>query len=146
MPSPRTPGLLYLIKQLELAARARLDDLLRPEALTSLQYTALTVLERRSELTTAELARNSFVTDQTMAGMVATLEERGFIARKTDPHDRRRRVIRLTDKGERVLDRVRDQVTELEARMVSGLGPYETDDFRHYVGLCHAALADRPPH
>jgi DNA-binding MarR family transcriptional regulator len=140
------PSLLYLIKQLELAARARLEDLLRPAALTSLQYTALTVLERRADLTTAALARNSFVTDQTMAGMVAALEERGFITRRTDKQDRRRRVIRLTAKGRKVLDRFRDPIAELEARMVSGLGPHEAGDLRHYVGLCHAALANTPPH
>ena len=37
--------LLYLVKQVELAVRARLDELLRPDGLTALQYTALTVLE-----------------------------------------------------------------------------------------------------
>ena len=37
------PMLLYLIKQVELAVRSHLDDLLRPAGLTALQYTALTV-------------------------------------------------------------------------------------------------------
>src|SRR3954454_25056272 len=101
---PRTPSLLYAVKQLELAVRAHLDELLRPAAITVLQYTALTVLERRADLTTAELARNSFVTDQTMADMVTGLDDRGLIVRDTDPRDRRRRVIRLTPTGERLLD------------------------------------------
>lgn len=143
---PSPPSLLYLIKQLELAVRARLDETLRPAALTSLQYTALTVLERRSNLTTAELARNSFVTDQTMAGMVTALEERGFIVRENDAQDRRRRVIRLTAAGRRVLARFREPVAAIEEQLVSGLGPAESDEFRHYVVLCHAALSDRPPH
>jgi DNA-binding MarR family transcriptional regulator len=120
------PGLLYLVKQLELAVRARLDDVLRPVALTPLQYTALTVLERRSGLATAELARNSFVTDQAMADMVVALERRGFIARDGDPRDRRRRV--------------------LEQRMVSQLDPRDAARFREYVVACHATLADRPSH
>ena len=67
------PTLLYLLKQVELAVRSHLDDLLRPAGLTALQYTALTVLERRPDLTSAQLARNSFVTAQTMADMVTTL-------------------------------------------------------------------------
>ncbi|MEV6627134.1 MarR family winged helix-turn-helix transcriptional regulator [Amycolatopsis sp. NPDC051106] len=140
------PGLLYLVKQLELAVRARLDDVLRPVALTPLQYTALTVLERRSGLTTAELARNSFVTDQAMADMVVALERRGCIARDGDPRDRRRRVISLTEAGAEILDRVRDDVVALEQRMVAALNPRDAARFRAYVVACHAALSDRPSH
>lgn len=145
-PGAAGPGLLYLVKQLELAVRARLDDVLRPVALTPLQYTALTVLERRSGLTTAELARNSFVTDQAMADMVVALEKQGFLARDGDPRDRRRRVLSLTAAGEEVLDRVRDDVAALEQRMVSALNPRDAARFREYVVACHAALSDRPSH
>jgi DNA-binding MarR family transcriptional regulator len=134
------------VKQLELAVRARLDEVLRPVALTPLQYTALTVLERRSGLTTAELARNSFVTDQAMADMVVALERRDFIVREGDPRDRRRRVIRLTGPGAEVLDRVRADVAALEERMVARLNPRDATRFREYVVTCHAALADRPSH
>ncbi|WP_309235614.1 MarR family transcriptional regulator [Amycolatopsis sp. SID8362] len=140
------PGLLYLVKQLELAVRARLDEVLRPVALTPLQYTALTVLERRSGLTTAELARNSFVTDQAMADMVVALERLGFIAREGDPRDRRRRVIRLTGAGGEVLDRVRDDVAALEQRMLAKLDAGDAARFRDYVVACHSALSDRPSH
>ncbi|VVJ17474.1 Transcriptional regulator [Amycolatopsis camponoti] len=144
--SPAGPGLLYLVKQLELAVRARLDDVLRPVALTPLQYTALTVLERRPGLTTAELARNSFVTDQAMADMVVALERLGFIVRDGDPRDRRRRVIRLTGSGAEILGRVRDDVVALEERLVSQLRPRDAARFREYVVACHAALSDRPSH
>jgi DNA-binding MarR family transcriptional regulator len=140
------PGLLYLVKQLELAVRARLDEVLRPVALTPLQYTALTVLQRRSGLTTAELARNSFVTDQAMADMVVALERRGFIVRQGDPRDRRRRVIRLTGPGEEALDRVGADVAALEQRMVSLLDPRDAARFREFVVTCHSALSDRPAH
>ncbi|WP_235022710.1 MarR family winged helix-turn-helix transcriptional regulator [Amycolatopsis alkalitolerans] len=143
---PTTPSLLYLIKQLELAVRARLEDILRPEGITALQYTALTVLERHPGLTTAELARNSFVTDQTMAGMVTALEARDLISRHTHDGDRRRRVIELTPAGQRVLDRFRDEVAALEESAVSGLRGEEAAAFRRYVRVCHAALAERPPH
>jgi hypothetical protein len=33
------PMLMYLVKQVELAVRSHLDDLLRPAGLTALQYT-----------------------------------------------------------------------------------------------------------
>jgi len=63
------PSLLYVMKQVELAVRAELDEIAKPAGLTALQYTALTVLERHPNLTSAQLARNSFVTAQAMADM-----------------------------------------------------------------------------
>src|SRR5919206_2906064 len=87
---PAAPSLLYAVKQVELVVRAHLDELLRPSAITALQYTALTVLDRRGGLTTAELARNSFVTPQTMGDLVTALERRGLVERRPDPANRRR--------------------------------------------------------
>ncbi|MGY1593508.1 MarR family winged helix-turn-helix transcriptional regulator [Geodermatophilus sp. SYSU D00708] len=138
------PSTLYLVKQLEQAVRARLDEVLRPAAITPLQYTALTVLERHADLSTAELARNSFVTDQSAADMVAVLEDRGLLSRIPDPVDRRRRVLRLTPQGQELLDRFRDDVTRVESRMVAPLTPAQAEDLRCYVALCRAALDTQP--
>ena len=73
--------LLQLTKQLELVIRSRLDELLRPAGLTSLQYAALTVVERHQNLTSAQLARSFFVTAQTMADLVGAQGEAvtGFV-------------------------------------------------------------------
>lgn len=140
------PTLLYLVKQLELAVRARLDDVLRPVEITPLQYTALTVLERRSDLSTAQLARNSFVTDQSAADMVSTLRQRGLIARLRDPHDGRRRVLRLTAAGQELLDDVRGEVEAVESRMLGPLAPGEAADLHRYLTRCRAALSEHVPH
>jgi DNA-binding MarR family transcriptional regulator len=140
------PTMLYLVKQLELAVRAHLDEVLRPASITPLQYTALTVLERRADLSTAELARNAFVTDQSAADMVGVLDERGLLVRVPDAADRRRRVLRLTDEGRSLLDSLRDEVAGVERRMLSALTPAEADDLRRFVTACRGALASTPPH
>jgi hypothetical protein len=69
-PAAQQPMLLYLVKQIELAVRSHLDNLLRPAGLTALQYTALTVLERHPDMSAAQFHRNSFVTAQSMADMI----------------------------------------------------------------------------
>ena len=140
------PTMLYLVKQLELAVRAQLDEVLRPSGITPLQYTALTVLERRSDLSTAELARNAFVTDQSASDMVTALEDRGLILRHADPVDRRRRVLRLTDAGQAFLGAARAGVEGVEAQMLAPLTAAEAASFRRFVTACRAALADTPPH
>jgi DNA-binding MarR family transcriptional regulator len=140
------PTLLYVVKQVELAVRARLDEIIRPAGLTALQYTALTVLERHPDLTSAQLARNSFVTAQTMADMVVILGARGLVERHRDPDDRRRLVLALTSRGQRLLDRYRADVAELEAEMLAGLTARQAQQLRSSLSTCRAALAEHPPH
>lgn len=134
------PTLLYLMKQVELAVRAELDDLTRPVGLTALQYTALTVLERHPDLTAAHLARHSFVTSQSMADMVTALLDRGLIERHRDPADRRRLVIALTPAGQQLLDDLRPQVAALEAQVLSLLSTSEAASLRRELELCRQAL------
>jgi DNA-binding MarR family transcriptional regulator len=139
-PGPE-PMLLYLVKQVELAVRSHLDNLLRPAGLTALQYTALTVLERHPDMSAAQLARNSFVTAQSMADMITALEGRGLIERHRDQADRRRLVVALTAAGRELLDDYRDQVAALEKRMLSGLGSGEISRLRHSLHVCHGNLS-----
>jgi DNA-binding MarR family transcriptional regulator len=138
--------MLYLMKQVELAVRSHLDELLKPAEITALQYTALTVLERHPNLTSAQLARNSFVTTQTMADMVAALEARHLIGRRRDPLDRRRLVIGLTPEGSALIRRYRGKVRELEQQMLSGLTSQQAEELRGYLYACRVALSDGPPH
>ena len=133
--------LLYLVKQVELAVRSHLDNLLRPAGLTALQYTALTVLERRPDMSAAQLARNSFVTAQSMADMITALEGRGLIERHRDQADRRRLVVDLTSAGRELLDDYRDQVAALEERMLAALDSDEISQLRRSLHACRANLA-----
>jgi DNA-binding MarR family transcriptional regulator len=135
------PMFMYLVKQLELAIRSRLDDIIGPSGLTALQYTALTVLERHPGRSAAQLARSSFVTSQSMADMITALESRGLIERNRDQADRRRLVVALTAQGRELLDRYRDAVAEMEAHMVAGLTRGEISRLRRSLHACHANLS-----
>jgi DNA-binding MarR family transcriptional regulator len=138
------PTLLYLMKQVELAVRARLDEMVRPAGLTALQYTALTVLERHPDLTSAHLARNSFVTAQSMADMVTSLRARGLIDRHQDPVDGRRLVLFLTEDGKRLLDQYRQAVVDLESEMLRDLSADQARDLRTAMLSCREALKRTP--
>ena len=138
-PRPR-PSLLYAVKQVELIVRAHLDDLLRDSGVTALQYTALTVLARRDKLTSAELARNSFVTPQAMADLVTALERGGFIVRRRNPDNRRQLLISLTPEAHALLDRFEEPVAGLEGRMVEGFDDVERERLRDYLNRARSAL------
>ncbi|MDX6234185.1 MAG: hypothetical protein QOH68_3282 [Nocardioidaceae bacterium] len=134
------PTLLYLVKQLELSVRARLEDLMRPVGLTALQYTALTVLERHGDISSAQLARNSFVTAQTMADMVVILEDRGLIERHRDAADKRRLLIALTPAGRAVLEDRRPHVAAIEKRMTGALSTSDAALLRRFLVDCRTSL------
>ena len=143
-PDRALPSLLYAVKQVELAVRARLDELLRPSGVTTLQYTALTVLERRDGLTSAQLARNSFVTAQTMTDLITGLERRELITRSPDPTHRRRLLISLTDHGRAFLTEYAERVDRIEERMVSDLTAEEQALLYDMLRRCRAELAPYP--
>lgn len=138
------PALLYVVKQLELVSRARLEDVLRLSGVTALQYTALTVLQRRPRMTSAELARLSFVRAQSTADLVAGLARRGLVSRAPDPDHGRRLLIELTDSGRDLLDAYDPLVAQLEERMLDGFAPDEREVFRALLVRARRALAAAP--
>lgn len=145
-PSRDGVTLLYLIKQVELAIRARLETATREVGLTVVQYTALTVLERRPGLTSAQLAKNSFVRAQSMAAVTAELEERLLVSRQVDPSHQRRQLLSVTPTGLELLDRIRPAVTRIEEQMVSALSESDVDRLRQTLQYCRFALGGGWPH
>jgi len=133
---------LYMVKQLEQAVRSHLDELLRPLGLTLLQYTALTVLERRDGLTSAQLARHSFVRPQTMHEMITSLDERGFIRRERDPANRRVLLISLTRHGREMVEKYDEEVRRFEESMLAGLTAHQRKTFRDALDVCRQNLAN----
>ena len=141
----RDVTLLYLIKQVELAVRDALDGVVATADLTTLQYTALTVLERHPGITSAELARNSFVRAQTMAEMVTYLLGRGLVTRERDENNRKQYLLTLSAEGQRVLDGLFDPVADIESRMLDGFDVGQIEILRTYLMRCRHALSGRSP-
>ncbi|WP_028659861.1 MarR family winged helix-turn-helix transcriptional regulator [Nocardioides insulae] len=137
----RAPLLLYVVKQLELVTRARLDAVLKGSGVTALQYTALSVLERVPTMTAADLARASFVRAQSAADLVGALERRGLIERRTDPDNRRRMLISLTTEGRAFLDEYDPRVEELEEEMLREIDSAQRADLRLILDTCRRSLA-----
>jgi DNA-binding MarR family transcriptional regulator len=127
--APKGPAndvrITYLVKQLELAIRSELDLMTRDFDLTTMQYTALSVLQRHPGMSSAQLARRSFVSAQAGNVMIAVLERKGLIIRKSDENNRRILRISLTKAGETLLRRCDRHVQKIEARMLSTLTPAE---------------------
>ena len=121
-------GLLgYKLKQTQHILRIHMDEELRPLDLTTPQYAVLAQLELRPGISNAALARASFITAQTMHGIVANLEKNGLIKRKSDPQHGRIICAELTKQGKKVVQQAHVIISKIEARMTSTIS--ENDKF-----------------
>ncbi|MFD5537359.1 MarR family winged helix-turn-helix transcriptional regulator [Streptomyces sp. NPDC127079] len=132
----------YLVKQVERGVRSALDQTVREFGLTAPQYAALSVLARRSGLSSAQLARRAFVTPQAMNQIVAQLETTGLIAREPDPANWRILRASLTREGERRLAACEAEVDRIEGQMLNALDPTAVEMLRGSLQGCAAALRD----
>lgn len=112
----------YALKRAQQALRASMDGALRPLHLTTPQYSVLCALEAEPGMSNARLARATFVTPQTMHGLLANLEKVSLLAREADPTHGRILRGRLTGRGQKVLARAHRAVAVIEDRMVASLG------------------------
>jgi DNA-binding MarR family transcriptional regulator len=116
------PTLLYLVGRMDRVVRRAIGAVLKAHGLSVNQYTTLSVLDRRSGLSNAQLARRALVSPQSMNEVLLTLEERGLVRRHAHPDHGRILQARLTAKGRSLLARCDAEVRDVEARMVSDLG------------------------
>jgi DNA-binding MarR family transcriptional regulator len=141
-PATTRPRLTYLIKRLEMAERARMEEVLQSHGVTLHQYTALSLLERRDGLSSAQLARRHFVTPQAMNQLVASLERDGLIRREPDSANRKILRASLTDAGRAAVAACHRAVDELERQMLGGFTPDEEQEFRSALERSLRGLAD----
>lgn len=111
-------------------ALARIDAVVRrreleeaqDEGLSPLQARALGALDRRPGLRVGELARELLVTVGTISAAVRVLEEKGLVAKRSDPDEHRAVVLRLTAKGRGLRKRRGAWAAEMWAPVVEDLG------------------------
>lgn len=135
----RAPSISYLAARLQRATRKAIGERVKPYGLTTLQYTTLSILGRRGELSNAQLARRAFMTPQSMSEVLVALEQKGLVERNAHPNHRRVFPATLTEEGRRVLAACDTEVDELEQDMLAALTPHQIRSLRN--GLMSAVRA-----
>jgi DNA-binding MarR family transcriptional regulator len=121
----RRPGFM-LRRAHQIAVSVFLEEMQKAGApgLTTTQYGVLTVLRHRrgERLDQISVARLLGLDRSTTALVVATLERNGFVARRTDPEDRRRKYLTLTGHGARTLDALAEPARLAKERLLGAFG------------------------
>jgi DNA-binding MarR family transcriptional regulator len=117
--------LLYLIGRIDRVVRRNIDEVVRTHGLSVNQYTTLSVLDGRSGLSNAQLARRALVSPQSMNEVLLALERRRLVRRRAHPDHGRILQTRLTPSGRRLLVACDAGVRAVEARMLTDLSARE---------------------
>lgn len=136
MSAVASPRVVYVVKRLELAIRARLDEICKERGVTTAQYTALSVLGVRPGMSSAQLAVRSFITPQSTHQTIAELEKLGYVERTTDESNRRILRNHLTAKGHLLLESCDGAVDQLEAQMFEGLRVPDQSELKDLLNRC----------
>lgn len=138
---PRSVRTIYLLRQVQLAAQVRLEDVLRAPGLTPAQYTVLSLSGGQGPgPSSADLARRAGVSAQSMNEIIGALESKGLIHRQEALENRRILRIRLTEQGASLLSRCERLVDRAETGLLATLSPPEVEVLR---GLLRKVLDPR---
>ncbi len=136
------PTLTYLIKWMERKVRAELELALEPFAVSVPEYTALSVLGQGRGLSSAQLARRTFVSAQAMHPIVIALERRQLVSRCIDPRHARVYLVNLSASGQTLLRRCNVACGRAEARAFLGVSGSERASLRNVLERCVRTIAN----
>jgi DNA-binding MarR family transcriptional regulator len=106
---------------------------LEPYGIAPEQFGTLEIVSKDGDITQSDIAQILAKAKPTIGRALDALEKKGFIVREQDSEDRRVKPIRLTPKGEEVLDHVVPKAQQFNAAIRSRLSPEEIDTFFHVL-------------
>jgi DNA-binding MarR family transcriptional regulator len=143
-PDPSRPRITYLVGRLNRVLRRRLGETLAPFKVSVPQYTTLSVLHARGNLSNAELAKRAFISPQAMNEVIQGLEAGKLVTRKASSSHGRIVQLLLTQRGLDLMHDCDAAVHRLEETMLSALTVLERKLIRGALARCTQAL-EHPP-
>lgn len=108
--------------------QTRLPNLTKP------QYAVLHAIGETPGIEQATLRNRAAIDKATLASLLLRMEQRGLIERDVDEHDRRQRVLQLTEQGRRELDASTPIADSIDAALLERLNPHEREQLRGLLG------------
>ena len=103
-----------------------LNEVLSPLGMTFRQAEVLAAIAVEGRpMSQAEVAEKLGVEAPTLAGIVARMEAAGWIVRDSCPDDRRKKLIRPTERVYPVWQQVMERARGVRARLASGFSPHQ---------------------
>lgn len=109
---------------------------------TPSQYTILRCIHESSgcEVEQRELAQLIFSNKNNLASALTRLEDLGFVFRKSEETDARRRIVHLSEKGKKVFLNARTIADNLQLQIKENLGEDDFGKLVLYLSKCEQSL------
>ena len=119
------PG--YLIRRLHQIHVAIFLEECSAYGITPVQYAVMTALLNNPGADQVTLARDAGIDRTNVADVLARLAQRGLVIREAGRLDRRMRVARLTDEGDRIAREMEHASLSAQAKLIAPLSPEKRD-------------------
>ena len=113
----------YLLRQASNAVRQGTERALEDLGVTMPQFLVMTMVNAYPGSSSADVARLTMLTPQTISFIVGNLEKAGRLRREVSPEHGRIQRMELTEDGRTLLARCRERTLQIEARLSASLGP-----------------------
>lgn len=107
------------------------------------QPRVLFYLEDNPEISQKELSENLDVSKEATSVSIRRLEKGGFIIREECQDDRRVKLLKLSDQGERVVKDLRLNFDEINSFMFTDLNDKDKDEFKRILTIMNNSLEKR---
>ena len=125
-----TPG--HLIRRAQQIAVSIFAEQLSSADITPVQFAILNALLGSPGIDQVSLAKRVAFDPATSGSVIGRLEAKGWVVRKADPNDRRRKLLVVTPAGVQALGLVQADVARIQEKILSPLTP---QDQRQFVQL-----------
>jgi DNA-binding MarR family transcriptional regulator len=107
---------------------------LAPGNVSFAQFFLLAYLDQKEVLTMTAIARKMGHTTAAASGLVARLENLGYVVRSVAPEDRRKVMVCITSRGSALVRRIRQEMVGNLVKILEHLTPEEQKSWVHIYG------------
>lgn len=122
-PLPELIG--YNLRRAQVAVFQSFQQAVSPHDITPGQFGVLTLIRENTGLSQSDLGAAVGIDRSTMVAVIDRLESRGLVIRAPSPNDRRSYALRLSDKGEALMEELVPRIQEHDRGMVRDLSEDE---------------------
>ncbi|MGI9114176.1 MAG: MarR family winged helix-turn-helix transcriptional regulator [Chthoniobacterales bacterium] len=117
--------LTHIIMEMQRCFLLHLSQELAPGNVSFPQYFLLGALDQKEVLTMSAIAQKMGHTTAAASGLVARLENLGYVTRSSAREDRRKVMVCITAKGSALVHRIREEMVENLIKLMAHLTPSE---------------------
>jgi DNA-binding MarR family transcriptional regulator len=143
LPKELVGNTCFLMARIGFAIKARAIEEYEQAGFSLYQYSVLALLAEGDSEAQSQIADVLGLDRSQLVGILDVLEERGLIARRRDPSDRRRHIVSVTAEGKHQLGRLRAIAKRMEDDFLAPLDADMREALREAL-QCVASCSERP--